>query len=104
MPKMNTTDKNKSLLPKHCGRFSFVGMLEVKCLIMTSLSEVQPRRTMCKQLRGQEPISKCFTASDKAFALIVLDNKLHVWDQQIEKREGSSCMKSDLRMEKKCMK
>ena len=54
--------------------------------------------------QGQEPISKCFTASDKAFALIVLDNKLHVWDQQIKKRKGSSCKKSDLRMEKKCMK
>ena len=54
--------------------------------------------------RGREPISKCFTASDEAFALIVLDNELNVWDQQIEKKKGSKCMKSDLRIEKKHMK
>ena len=79
-------------------------MPEFECFIKTLLSTVQPKRMRCKQLRGQDPISKCFTASNKACALIALDNKLHVWDQQIKKRKGSSCMKSDLRMVKKHMK
>ena len=43
-----------------------------KYFIKTLLSEVQPKRTRCKRARGQETISKCFTASDEAFALIVL--------------------------------
>ena len=89
--KTNTTNKNKPLLPKHCGRFALEGMSEFECFIKTLLSKVQPKRKRCKWLRGQEPISKCFTASDKAFALTVLvENKLHMWDQQIRKRKGSS--------------
>ena len=103
--KTNTaTNKNWPLLPKRCRRFALEGMPEFECFIKTLLSKVQPKRTKHKKLRGQEPISKCFTASDKAFALIVLDNKLNVWDQQMEKKKGSKCMKSDLRMKKKCMK
>ena len=102
--KTNTTNKNKPLLPKHSRRFTLEGMSEFEHFIKTLLSKVQPKRTRCKRLRGQWPISKCFTASDKAFALIVPDNKLHMWDEQIEKRKRLSCMKSDLRMEKKHMK
>ena len=79
--KLNTTNKNEPLLSKHCRRFSVNRMPEFECFIKTLLSKVQPKRTRHKRLRGQEPISKCFTASDEAFALIVLDNKLHVWDQ-----------------------
>ena len=66
-------------------------MLEFECFIKTLLSEVQPKRMRHKQLvRGQEPISKCFAASDKAFVMTVLDNKLHVEDQQAEKKTGLS--------------
>ena len=102
--KTNTTNKNKPLLPKHCRMFALEGMQEFECFIKTLLSEVQPKRTRHKRARGQETISKCFTASDEAFALIVLDNELNVWDQQMEKKKGSKCMKSDLRIEKKHMK
>ena len=77
MLKIDATNKNEQLLSKHCGRFSVDRMSEFECFIKKLLSEVQPKRTRCKPLRGQEPISKCFTASDEAFALIVLDNKLH---------------------------
>ena len=102
--KLNTTNQKEPLLSKSYGRFSVDGIPEFECFIKTLLSEVQPKRTRCKRARGQETISKCFTASDEAFALIVLDNKLHVWDQQIKKKQGLSCKKSDLRMEKKHMK
>ena len=102
--KINTTNKNEPILPKHYGRFALEGMPEFECFIKKLLSEVQPKRTRCKRLRVQETISKCFTASDEAFALIMLDNELHVWDQQIKKRKGQSCNNSDLRIEKKYMK
>ena len=102
--KLNTTNQKEPLLSKSYGRFSVDGIPEFEHFIKTLLSEVQPKRTRCKRARGQETISKCFTASDEAFALIVLDNELNVWDQQIEKKKGSKCMKSDLRIEKKHMK
>ena len=102
--KLNTTNQKEPLLSKGHGRFSVNGIPEFEHFIKTFLSEVQPKRTRYKRVRGQETISKCFTASDEAFALIVLDNELNVWDQQIEKKKGSKCMKSDLRIEKKHMK
>ena len=102
--KINTTNKDEPLLHEHYGKFGVDGMPEFEYFIKTLLSEVQPKRTRYKRQRGHEIISACFTASDEAFALIVLDNELHVWDQQIEKRKGSRCKKSDLRMEKKYMK
>ena len=102
--KLNTTNQKEPLLSKSYGRFSVDGIPEFEHFIKTLLSEVQPKRTRCKRARGQETISKCFTASDEAFALIVLDNELNVWDQQTEKKKGSKCMKSDLRIEKKHMK
>ena len=54
-------------------------------------------------LQGHHPISQLFTASDKAFALMILDNELHMWDQQIKMKKGSRCRKSDSRMGKKHM-
>ena len=102
--KLNTTNQKEPLLSKSYGRFSVDGIPEFEYFIKTLLSEVQPKRTRYKRARGQETISKCFTASDEAFALIVLDNELHVWDQQFEKKKGTSCKKIDLRMEKKYMK
>ena len=47
------------------------GMPEFECLVKTLLSEVWPKRTRCKRLRGQEPVREFFTASDEAFALIL---------------------------------
>ena len=90
--KMSTTNKNKPpLSPEHCRRFALEGMQEFEHFIKTLLSEVQPGRTGHEWLRGQEPISKCFSASDKAFALTVLDKRrMHTWAQQIKKRKGSS--------------
>ena len=103
--KINTTNKDKPLLTEHYGKFGLNGIPEFEYFIKALLKEVQPKRTRYKKLKGRETISACFTASDEAFALIVLDNELHVWDQQIEKRKGMSCKKSDLRgMEKKHMK
>ena len=102
--KMSPTNKNEPLLPKHCGGLSLEGMPEFECSVETLLLKVQPGRTMCKRLGGQEPISEHFTASGEAIALIMLGNKLRAWDWQIGRRGGLSCMKSDLRMEKKHVK
>ena len=102
--KINTTNKDEPLLPKHYGKYGLDGTPEFEYFVKTLLSEVQPKRTRYKRLRVQETISDRFTASDEAFALIVLDNELHVWDEQIEKKKGSRWKKNDLRMEKKYMK
>ena len=88
--KLNTTNQKEPLLSKSYGRFSVDGIPEFEYFIKTLLSEVQPKRTRHKRLRGQETISKCFTTSDEAFALTALVNELHAWDQRIEKRKGSS--------------
>ena len=89
--KMSTTNKNKPpLSPEHCRRFALEGMSKFEHFINMLLSKVQPKRTRHERLRGQEPISKCSTTSDKAFSLTVLDNRLHVWDKQIRRRKGSS--------------
>ena len=85
--KMNTTNKDEPLLPKHYGKYGLEGKEEFEYFVKTLLSEVQPKRTRYKRLRGQETISDRFTASDEAFALIVLDNELHVWDEQIKKKK-----------------
>ena len=91
----------KPLLNEHCSTFGPNGRAEFEHFVKHLLSRVQPKRTNHKRLKGHEPISKCFTPSDEAFALMVLDNKLHVWDQQIEMKQGSSCRKSALRLKKK---
>ena len=52
------------------------------------LARVQPKQTCFRLFQGHHPISKWFTASDKAFALIILDNELHhVCDQKIEMKK-----------------
>ena len=102
--KINTTNKDEPLLSKHYGKYGAEGKAEFEYFVKTLLAEIQPKRTRFKRLRGHETISDCFTASDEAFALIVLDNELHVWNHQIQKRKGSSWKQSDLRMEKKYMK
>ena len=77
--KINTTNKDEPLLSKHYGKYGAEGKAEFEYFVKTLLAEIQPKRTRFKRLRGHETISDCFTASDEAFALIVLDNKLHVW-------------------------
>ena len=61
--KLNTTNQKEPLLSKSYGRFSVDGIPEFEYFIKTLLSEVQPKRTRHKRLRGQETISKCFTTA-----------------------------------------
>ena len=89
---------------KNHGKFGSDGTPEFECFVKILLSRVHPKQTCFRLLQGNHPISKLFVASDKASALIILDNELHVWDQQIEKKKGTGGKKSDLRMKKKYMR
>ena len=91
----------KPLLNEHYATFGPGGVPAFEYFVKNMLQRVQPKRTKYKNLKGHEPISKCFTASDEAFALMVLDNELHVWDEQIKMKNGTSCKKSALRLKKK---
>ena len=43
-------------------------------------------------------LSECFTPSDEAFALMILDNKLEVWEKQIERKNIKGLTGSKLRI------
>ena len=78
---------------------------ECKCFITHLLSRVRPKKTKFKKSKENKCVTDCFTASDEAFALIVLDNELGVWDAQLEKKGKGTSKKqkgSALRAEKKC--
>lgn len=77
---------------------------EYEYFITHLLSRVRPSKTKFKKLKENKMVSECFTPSDEAFALIVLDNELHVWDAQVEKKGKGTTEKqkgSSLRIEKK---
>ena len=76
---------------------------ECKHFITHLLSRVHPKKTKFKKSKENKCVTNCFTASDEAFALIVLDNELGVWDAQLEKGKGTSEKQkgSALRAEKK---
>ena len=62
------------------------------------------KKTKFNKSKENKVVSKCFTLSDQAFALIVLDNELGVWDAQLEKKGKETSKKqkgSTLRVEKK---
>ena len=77
---------------------------ECKHFITHLLSRVRPSKTKFNKSKENKVVSKCFTPSDEAFALIVLDNELGVWDAQLEKKGKGTSKKqkgSVLRAEKK---
>ena len=102
--RISPNHENKPMLNARYAKFGSKGVPEFEYFIKNLLSRVQPKRTRFRMLQGHHPISQLFTASDEAFALIILDNELHVWDQQIEKKKGTGGKKSDLRMKKKYMR
>ena len=59
---------------------------ECEYFITHLLSRVRPSKTKFNKSKENKVVSECFTPSDEAFALIVLDNELHVWDAQLEKK------------------
>ena len=54
-----------------------------------------------KKLKTKSRLSECFTPSDEAFALMILDNELEVWDKQIERKNMEGLTGSKLRIKKK---
>ena len=81
------------------------GKEEFEYFIIHLLSRTQPKRTKYnKHTRPIRSISECFTPSDEAFALLVLDNELHVWEQQLQlERDGKKTIK-EMRLGKKYTK
>ena len=77
---------------------------EYEYFITHLLSRVRPSKTKFNKSKENKVVSECFTPSDEAFALIVLDNELHVWDAQLEKKGKGTTEKqkgSSLRTQKK---
>ena len=66
---------------------------ECKHFITHLLSRVRPQKTKFNKSKENKVVSKCFTPSNEAFALIVLDNELHVWDAQLEKKGNGTTEK-----------
>ena len=94
--------KRKLMSHERCGKFGCNGTPELECFVRSLLSRMQPKQTCSRLLQGHHPISKLLMASDKALALIILDNELCARDQQIEMKKGSRCRKSGSRMGKRC--
>ena len=63
---------------------------ECKHFITHLLSRVWQKKTKFKKSKENKCVTDCFTALDEAFALIVLDNELGVWDAQLEKGKGTN--------------
>ena len=89
----------QALLHEDCGRFhQLIGRKrreedwfksdfpEYEHFITHILSRVRPQKTKFNKSKENKVVSKCFTPSNEVFALIVLDNELHVWDAQLEKK------------------
>ena len=94
--------KTKKFLDDTYRQYGEDGIEEYMYFVEHLLERVNPTRTKFGSAKTVETISSCFTTSDEAFALMVLDNELHVWDAQHEKTRNNKGMKgSQLRMKKK---
>ena len=62
------------------------GNEEFEYFVKRLLLRLDPRRTKYRNKKEycQKPYDTAFTISDEAFALLVLDNDLEVWNKQIE--------------------
>ena len=96
----------QALLHEDCGRFHQLDgrkrreedwfksdFPECKHFITHLLSRVRPQKTKFNKSKENQVVSQCFTPSDEAFALIVHDNELHVWDAQLEKKGNGTTEK-----------
>ena len=78
--RMTPNCKEKPMPHERHGVFGCGGMSEFEWFVKNLLSRVQPKQTWFRLLQRHHPISKLLTASDKkTFALMTLDNELHVW-------------------------
>jgi len=62
------------------------GNEEFEYFVKRLLPKLDPRRTKYRNQKeySQKPYDTAFTISDEAFALLVLDNELEVWNKQFE--------------------
>lgn len=88
-------------LHKDYRQYGEEGNVEFEYFIQYLLAELNPMRTKYKKLKTKSRLSECFTPSDEAFALMILDNELEVWDKQIERKNMEGLTGSKLRIKKK---
>ena len=94
--------KTKKFLDNNHQQCGEDGIEEYMHFVEHLLERVNPTQTKFGSAKTAETISSCFTTPDEAFASMVLDNKLHVWDAQHEKTRNNKGVKgSQLRMKKK---
>ena len=79
--------KTKKFLDDNYRQYGEDGIEECMHFVEHLSERVNPTQTKFGSAKTVETISSCFTTSDEAFALMVLDNKLHVWDAQHEKHK-----------------
>ena len=71
------------------------------------MPKIDPRRTKYRNKKEycQKPYDTAFTISDEAFALLVIDNELEVWNKQIEmKRRDKKAQIRGHKFERKYVK
>ena len=93
--------KTKKFLDNNHQQCGEDGIEEYMHFVEHLLERVNPTQTKFGSAKTVETISSCFTTPDEAFASMVLDNKLHVWDAQHEKTRNNKGVKgSQLQMKR----
>ena len=67
---------------------------EFKYFYNRILSAINPQIMMWDKVKGLEPLSEIFSVTDEAFALVMLFNELHCWEETAQIRERNNWVKS----------
>ena len=90
--KINPVDATgkESFLHKDYRDFGENGNKVFEYFVKRLLSKIQPNRTKYRNERDYctKTFDQAFTVSDEAFALLVLDNELHVWNDHLQRRQN----------------
>ena len=83
-------DENGNYLSPHYRRQQSE---EFKYFYNRILSAINPQITMWDKVKGLEPLSEIFSVTDEAFALVMLFNELHCWEETAQIRERNNWVK-----------
>ena len=84
-------DENGNYLSPHYRRQQSE---EFKYFYNRILSAINPQIMMWDKVKGLEPLSEIFSVTDEAFALVMLFNELHCWEETAQIRERNNWVKS----------
>ena len=86
---VDTTGK-QSFLHKDYRDFGENGNKAFEYFVKRLLSKIHPSRTKYKNEKDYctKTFDQAFTVSDEAFALLVLDNELHIWNDHIQRKQN----------------